>query len=90
VSDHSEPVEASRPDLALALLDAVLVAGERGHGLSVLPFTKGARSGGFGSDETRGYDGWEVGSFDPNGGSELGAGRTLTEALGQAVEAMNG
>jgi hypothetical protein len=55
-----------------------------------MPVQEGMRSGGFGSDDVYGVDGWAVGTITPNGGGDLAAAETLEEALDAARVLLTG
>jgi hypothetical protein len=53
----------------------------RGSGIFIMPVREGMRRGGAGSEETYGFDGWVVGEFGANGGTDLAVGPWLDQVV---------
>ncbi|MFL5914117.1 MAG: hypothetical protein ACJ752_00560 [Gaiellaceae bacterium] len=78
-SDSSQDLDIGR----LAQLIERLARDEQG--VTITPIRKGMHRGGFGSDAVYPNDGWEIGTVNAVGGSELTVGPSIAVAVEQAL-----
>jgi hypothetical protein len=61
--------------------DLLMEMHERGSGIFIMPVREGMPSGGSGSEETFGFDGWVVGEFRADSRQDLAVGPWLDQVV---------
>ena len=61
--------------------DLLIEMHERGSGIFILRVREGMPAGASGSDKAYGFDGWVVGEFTANGGTDLAVGPWLDQVV---------
>jgi hypothetical protein len=72
------------------LPELIALLAEQSAGVTITPVCKGQPMGGYGTRDYYQFDGWEIGYITPSSGGELAVGRTIAEAVTEALRIERG